>query len=115
MILAFVEPCWAAIRLPSMFLIPLMGLPFLTRNGEPVRVPIVSVSVRAIFSSVVSASAGATPAASTVRARVRAIILLMRVLLIGVMGSEETPQAAQKGPEARRRPTAVREAYSLYV
>jgi len=39
----------------------------------------------------------------------------MRVLLIGVMGSEETPQAAQKGPEARRRPTAAREAYSLYV
>ena len=25
------------------------------------------------------------------------------------------PQAAQKGPDARRRPTAAREAYSLYV
>jgi hypothetical protein len=25
------------------------------------------------------------------------------------------PQAAQKGPDARRRPTAAREAYFLYV
>jgi hypothetical protein len=27
----------------------------------------------------------------------------------------ENPQAAQKGPDARRRPTAAREAYFLYV
>jgi hypothetical protein len=27
----------------------------------------------------------------------------------------KNPQAAQKGPDARRRPTAAREAYFLYV
>jgi len=32
MILAFVEPCWVAIRLPAMSLMPWIGLPFFTRN-----------------------------------------------------------------------------------
>src|SRR4029453_14973744 len=36
MMRALVEPCWAAMRLPSMFLMPLIGLPFLTRNWAPV-------------------------------------------------------------------------------
>src|SRR3990167_9536312 len=33
----------------------------------------------------------------------------------GLAGCGTTPQAAQKGPDARRRPTAAREAYFLYV
>ncbi len=36
MIFALVEPCWAATRLPAMSLMPLMGLPFFTRNCAPV-------------------------------------------------------------------------------
>src|SRR5216684_1558550 len=33
----------------------------------------------------------------------------------GCFGPRDTPQAAQKGPDARRRPKAAGEAYSLYV
>src|SRR5262245_51118217 len=33
----------------------------------------------------------------------------------GFIGSPNNSQDAQKGPHARRRPTAAREAYSLYV
>ena len=36
MMRALVEPCWAAMRRPSMFLMPLIGLPFFTRNWAPV-------------------------------------------------------------------------------
>ena len=36
MILALVEPCWAATRLPAMSSMPLMGLPFFTMNCAPV-------------------------------------------------------------------------------
>src|SRR5215813_903430 len=36
MIRALVEPCWAAMRLPSMSLMPRILLPFLTRNCAPV-------------------------------------------------------------------------------
>ena len=36
MIRALVEPCWAAMRLPSMSLMPRILLPFFTRNCAPV-------------------------------------------------------------------------------
>src|SRR3989442_3145116 len=36
MILAFVEPCWAATRLPAIESMDLIGLPFFTRNCAPV-------------------------------------------------------------------------------
>ena len=44
MMRALVEPCWAAMRLPSMLLMPLTGLPFFTRNWAPVTKKVIEKS-----------------------------------------------------------------------
>src|SRR5262245_42584861 len=191
MIFALVEPCWAAMRLPSMFLMPLIGLPFLTRNwapvtkkvkekstlsrrtrvsvivsairstalevssgmrvggvdsffssltvlpsffessgtmscstrsmekpthsfllltkakgGEPVRVPMVSVSVRPIFSSVVSAEAGATPAQRTHSAT--ASTAIVRISDSSLSVRQDLGQELARPVRARRREEVLR-------
>src|SRR5713226_164467 len=49
------------------------------------------------------------------RRRVRAVEIQNGVGLARSLSGPSTSQAAQKGPDARRRPTAAGEAYSLYV
>src|SRR4030095_4974932 len=108
MMRALVEPCWAAMRLPSMFLMPLIGLPFLTRNWAPVTKKVsekstlsrrarVSVMVSAIRSTALDEGArnpppsvlrgpvaegrGAGPGADGERARLGDLV--QRALLLG--------------------------------
>src|SRR5438105_3878015 len=96
MILAFVDPCWAATRLPAIESISLLTN---ANGGDAVRVPIVSTPVWLIFSRVdCCASAGAaTDSASPRVERTVSTRLIVTLRLVGEDFRQELPGTLRPG------------------